>query len=426
MKLKNLFLTSLVALALGACSSSDDTAVNNNAEGNATFAFQIAMPAGTTASGRADSYSTSGTQVGSNSENALQSVAVSIKYTTAGVASVEKYFTRDQFNTNTTTDGKYVIYTLTDKIEVAPGVATIYATVNGGTDANKMVALDATQSVTYAGALDGLTNGIAKDNNFLMSGKTVNPVTINEGSDANSARIVVSRVAAKIQEATTAKTFTIPAATTNDQAVVFTPRDYTLLNLNNVTNVFEQTTAAAATGYFQAWVSQSNNNFDYIGKPNKAMSTTSTYVLENDNTTNPTKVVYAVKVKLGDNAEGTDLYQRKGDSKLYTATQLNAAFNNIYSETWKLTDDNTYEQWLAAGIIKYEDGVCYYVKDIKTVGTDAAAAKIVRNNWYVLNINSISGIGSPVVDPKTPTDPTLLQLEVAVSPWVMNANNFDL
>jgi hypothetical protein len=43
MKLTNLLLTGLVALALGACSSSDD-ATSKSSEKSAVLAFNIAMP----------------------------------------------------------------------------------------------------------------------------------------------------------------------------------------------------------------------------------------------------------------------------------------------------------------------------------------------------------------------------------------------
>jgi hypothetical protein len=149
------------------------------------------------------------------------------------------------------------------------------------------------------------------------------------------------------------------------------------------------------------------------------------YCFENSNAALSTKVVYAAKISGTDIVAGKNLYVK--DGKLYKSFKaLDDAFDNIYSKTWKLNDESSsYEQFLNAGVKQYAGGICYYVQNIMTAGT-TATAKIVRNNWYKLNVKSISGLGLPVVDPKEDVDPTMLDLEIIVNPWTVNTNSFDL
>lgn len=401
----------MVALALGACSNATEDVANSENKGDAAFSFSIAMPAGTTSSRAIE------TAVGSDAENALKTANISIVYTGADAskATVSKSYTIDDFTPSTS--GNYVVYTLKSTIEVAPGTAVAYATINGTTTP---LDLSETKTVTYSNSLDALTGEIAKDNEFLMSGNSA-ALSLVSGKTV-SGQIYVDRVAAKVEEITKDATFNV-AATDNAPALTFTPASYTLLNLNNVTNVFVKDAPAAATSYFQAWTGYAGtNNYTYSTSKVKtfaANATTTTYILENG-TTQPTKVVYAVNVKIGDNAAGTNIYRKGG--KLYTYAQLEKDFDNIYSLSWKLQDTSDYTAWLAAGVEKYEGGVCYYVRDITT----ANVAKIVRNNWYKLQISSIAGIGDPVVDPEKPSAATLLQLSIYVNPWTVNANSFAL
>jgi hypothetical protein len=51
----------------------------------------------------------------------------------------------------------------------------------------------------------------------------------------------------------------------------------------------------------------------------------------------------------------------------------------------------------------WRDGYCYYFAPIKhTIGTTTKDA-IVRNHWYEVSVNSISGLGTPVLDPSVET-----------------------
>lgn len=98
----------------------------------------------------------------------------------------------------------------------------------------------------------------------------------------------------------------------------------------------------------------------------------------------------------------------------------------------------------------YKDGVCYYDAFIRHFSDDEAPLKstdgntdakqedadllgrygVVRNNWYVLNVNSVKGIGDSTV-PELPAEPVdaeefFLSVEINIMPWVMRTQNVDL
>lgn len=104
----------------------------------------------------------------------------------------------------------------------------------------------------------------------------------------------------------------------------------------------------------------------------------------------------------------------------------------------------------AINIDYYKDGVCYYDAFIRHFSDDEAPLKstdgntdakqedadllgrygVVRNNWYVLNVNSVKGIGDSTV-PELPAEPVdaeefFLSVEINIMPWVMRTQNVDL
>jgi hypothetical protein len=430
MKLKSLLLTSMVALALGACSNANDAVENAETKTDAAFSFSIAMPA-SSASSRA--VEAGGTNAGSDAENKLTKVAIVLKYSTNGSADVTKTFNAADFTCTQNDADKTVVYTLNDdkKIEIAAGTFTAYAVVNGG-----MVELGATITKDYGTDLAGLTSNVAKDNEFMMSGfKTDN--TVDAGHTV-TAKINVDRVVAKIQEVSTNSEFTTTVKTTDNDAIIITLQNFTLLNLNRTSNVFTTSdgtntldyanyslATSSADQFGNYFLASQTNSFAYSTATAKTINNATVYCFENSNAALSTKVVYAAKISGTDIVAGKNLYVK--DGKLYKSFKaLDDAFDNIYSKTWKLNDESSsYEQFLNAGVKQYAGGICYYVQNIMTAGT-TATAKIVRNNWYKLNVKSISGLGLPVVDPKEDVDPTMLDLEIIVNPWTVNTNSFDL
>lgn len=116
-------------------------------------------------------------------------------------------------------------------------------------------------------------------------------------------------------------------------------------------------------------------------------------------------------------------------------------FNTLFTG-YKFTPENA----TAIGEIRYyKDGECYYytipVKhftDIvytpgETISDETHLGRygVVRNNWYEININSVSGPGEPVIptpDPDQPVDKQkgYIQCEINVLSWAKHSQNVDL
>lgn len=120
-----------------------------------------------------------------------------------------------------------------------------------------------------------------------------------------------------------------------------------------------------------------------------------------------------------------------------TAEQFNTLFTG---------HNFTPENATAIGEIRYyKDGECYYytipVKHFTNItytpGETISEEKhlgrygVVRNNWYEININSVSGPGEPVIptpDPDKPVDKQkgYIQCEINVLSWAKHSQNVDL
>ena len=418
MKLKSLFLTSMVALALGACSNATEEATTSTEANSAKFSFSISMPAGSSSTSRSGSATIDQNGAdGTAQENHLENVSIKLVYNATATNSTSTVLTKTYSNsdfiaTNETSTqsetGKTITYTLKDasKWEVPAGSAKVYAVVNGA-----MVETDAVITGSYGSDLNGLTTSgsIAESNKFMMSGSykdattSSTDLTINAG-ETTTATINVNRVAAKIQEIS-ATDFTASDLTKVGQkdgadlvsAKTFSVKltGYSLFNLNNNSYVFPQANfanynvavpteyaaVAAYTNFFNAYHS---NTVTY--PTNLAIGNSSIYCMENNNANIPTKVIYAAQVKVDGIDANSDLYVK--GNVIYSYTQLVTAVGQDFLTQWGLDSTKGYSDWLKAGIVKYTGGVCYYVEDILTATSDA---KILRNNWYKLNVASISG-----------------------------------
>ena len=151
----------------------------------------------------------------------------------------------------------------------------------------------------------------------------------------------------------------------------------------------------------------------------------------------------------------------KFTDNLTTAVRTITGFSFIINGTTYLTSNPEVSGVLAnanakvSNIIKYKDGIVYYPVRIKHFGndltpwgkdqtgvskTDIYATNnadrylgrygVVRNNWYDLGVNSISGIGSAVVPPHTNTpDDELdqyISVRINVLSWAKRTQREDL
>lgn len=124
-------------------------------------------------------------------------------------------------------------------------------------------------------------------------------------------------------------------------------------------------------------------------------------------------------------------------------TTIKTAINNaLYSEVESNVTNHI-------NIDYYKGGVCYYDAFIRHFNDDEAPLEkngtdtkieedkdllgrygVVRNNWYVLNVNSVKGIGDSTV-PELPAEPVdaeefFLSVEINIMPWAKRTQDVDL
>lgn len=423
MKLRNLFLASLAAMAMVSCSNEVEGVDNSgaiNAEKNAKLQFNIGFPSasGTRAEG--------GFEEGSVNESKIQSVNVRVSYP-EGTADDIFNFDIEDFEKNGN------VYSLIPEkvMSVAPSAgATLYVTVNG----DKTVNLNGTVTAEYD-ATASISTGIAENGNFLMSGKSEEPVPIVKNAADNEATVKVDRVVARIDEITEnlEAEFTFETDYRNTQgAVVSTEQismtaevvDYAIFNLNKNSNTFFNQNFVTPS-YFQEFLAKQENKISYADFVNKAIGSTNTYTLENNSSSMVTSVIYKVQYKYDNAALTGDFFTfvKDGVTVLYKDfASLDNDNGNRFSAAFSLNENSTYDEFIAAGVSKYEDGFAYYTQPIKT-GTDAI---ISRNNCYKLKVTKIGAIGKAVIDEITAGEPTLLELTVEVKDWTVNMNEFEL
>ena len=179
---------------------------------------------------------------------------------------------------------------------------------------------------------------------------------------------------------------------------------------------------------------------DYIGEENLIIAVTNTLVntyytrtedansttekpvyIYNPITTNDLQTVvgstlggkeYEVYIQLKDNTK--TWYKRNGSAFEKIEYDLNDELKRIIGEA-----------------LLYDDGQTYYFTDIKHLGDTYG---VVRNHIYDININSITGLGTPVVSgdpvintPEVPKDnATYVAAQINILSWRLITNNVDL
>lgn len=126
---------------------------------------------------------------------------------------------------------------------------------------------------------------------------------------------------------------------------------------------------------------------------------------------------------LGDIAMGSSFYKYKTDGTLWSEAAYNAA----------TTAGATYSKTAADFTTIYTNGVCYYriwVMGENTTGPGAVG--VLRNNFYVMNITKINGVGTPG-HPGADSKPgdqietqCLISVNVAMQPWTMVESNHEI
>jgi hypothetical protein len=430
MKLKNLFLTSLVALALGACSNASEEATTTDVTAQKSAILQLNLGFVNSNSTRAV---TGETTKGSLDESNVKTIDVRVHYIGNTAPDVTAQFTSDGTNkwTMEAEQNQVIPYSLS-QIKVYPGKAQVYVTVN---NTNTAATSNVVTPPDYT-ALDGLSTSLAKPQEFVMTG-TSEEYTIAANQVNALPTINVNRVTAKLQE-TSATSFDITSTIKvvaadgtvtdykpqTDNKLTVTFLNYSFMNLAKTTNLFYNSTFATTQYHFPLLVN--NDGSESFPTAFKAMGgDKSTYCLENNSTTNKTYVVYEAQMNGGNN-----FYVAKKGGQVYLYLSFDAldkANGGAYSVANHLTDASTIDEFYTAGVIKYAAGKMYYKHAISTTTSGTASDMIARNNWYILNINQVNNLGGNLVDPKdTPDEQTWLTMTINVMPWTYQVNSFDL
>lgn len=415
MKLRSLFLAGLAVMAMASCSN-DVEGVDNNVElmKDAKMQLAITFPQATVT--RAE---LTDDQKGEAYEQKINDLTIIV---VNGASIVREYYTAAQL-----VDGKEdaTKKNMTPAFDVPSGEATVYAYANYGS--GTITTSNYTtyeESATYTGL--SIDNNIANvtGENFHMNGSTQG-IQITEGK-TNYALVNISRVAAKIAEATETKAYTHEGKYGDELTITLT--DYSLVNLDNKINVLADNASSRVEADFHNYYAGAENTSCedlFTNKPNikiNAANKTS-YCLANQSSIK-TQVIYKAKATFSGNvteADGTFYIRnnKNNEAAVYTLAQLQAAFPGVYND---YTASTTIAEWAALGVKKYAAGVCYYKQDIKTNNV----TQILRNNYYKLNVTNIKDLGDPEIDMPNPDPLTLLEVEVMVIPWTVNENDIEL
>lgn len=412
MKVRNLLLAGLAVAAMTACSNENDEIVNNGqVQGteNALIRLGISYPTLTRAAGD--------TEDGLVGEQLFKTAKVIVN------GDVHTYV-YDDFKPSTDPNEKGLY--LKTGIPVSEGTASVYVILNlQGEPTTPYANMTASAADYTTTSLDGLTNYVAKDGEFLMSnaGGLVATTKVIAGQEA-TVKVNVERAAAKLMEQSKKEAFTnITPGTYNGKILNITLKKYSFVNLQKDTYVLANTTPIASN-FFQPY-DATNDTWGYatkvivgnIQEETPAATKNITYCLENKNVDNNTCVVYEAVATWDNEAEPATFYVTSENVVYQNFATLHEKFGNMLDAS-HLTADSKAADFRAAGVpIKmYEDGKCYYKADIYT--NTIANKTIVRNNVYKLNVSSITKLGDPTPTP-TP-DAASLTLRVKVLPWTIN------
>lgn len=410
MKVRNLLLAGLAVAAMTACSNENDEIVNNGqVQGteNALIRLGISYPTLTRAAGD--------TEDGLTTEQAFKTAKVIVN------GDVHTYV-YDDFKPSTDPNEKGLY--LKTGIPVSEGTASVYVILNlQGEPTTPYANMTASAADYTTTSLDGLTNYVAKDGEFLMSnaGGLVATTEVTKGQEA-TVRVNVERAAAKLMEQSKKEAFTnITPGTYNGKKLNISLKNYSFVNLQKDTYVLANTTPIKSN-FFQPY-DETNATWGYatkeivgdIQKDNSTATGNITYCLENKDAANNTCVVYEAVATWDNEAEPATFYVTSENVVYQDFATLHEKFGNMLDAS-HLTADSKAADFRAAGVpIKmYEDGKCYYKADIYT--NTIANKTIVRNNVYKLNVSSITKLGDPTPTP----DAASLTLRVKVLPWTIN------
>ena len=312
------------------------------------------------------------------------------------------------------------------------------------------------------------------------------PATVTYQKDANTeavpnAPIKIERITARIDAPTSGtattiveydgtKTLTeaVKAAMADAKAKVksITLNKYAIANLTKKTNVMQQWNATSwdliiptdATPVWQITNDFGGKKLYADGGFKTAAEAPNNYVLENNSTTDPTKMYFEYKVTLNDEltkaevADFTDgTFYRYNNIIFSSFKQIFEKYNDVTDifGTGKTADLMQKELKdileMPAGtdretalknfretydIEVFDKGMTYYQKEIVDKNILAAGKSLIqRNTIYKVNVDKIFNIGVQVPNGEDEIDKKslfYLSVTVSVNPWVLNTQNVSL
>ncbi len=424
MKLRNLFLVSLAAMAMASCSNEVEGVDNGNFAKDAKMQLAITFP------------QTNKTRAGENDLAKGEAYEQQINDLTVVVVN-GRDLTVVSYTSDELVNGKVETtkVNMTPVFEVSAGTVNVYAYVNygkGSITAGNYTTYE--ENASYAGL--SINNNVAnvEGANFHMNGSTAN-VEISPNV-TNYAQVVISRVAAKITEATAEKSYTHEDLEYGANLTIELT-DYSLVNLGKKVNVLsDNATSITSENAYNFYAGSSNetyqNLFENMPQAGIDAKNKDSYCLANQSSGNATHVIYKAKATFAevDGVKVTDedgtFYIRnnkEGTPTVYSLAQLQSTYPGVYNNC---DQNTTTEDWSKLGVKKYTEGYCYYKHAITTATEGGNAAEILRNNLYLLNVTNIKDLGTPELDTPNPDPTTLLEVEVIIKAWTFNQNDITL
>ena len=277
-------------------------------------------------------------------------------------------------------------------------------------------------------------------------------------AEQNPAVAYVERVAVKLEATATATTTTtgkevilngektiLTPTITGIKFVHTNPNSYLLKNIYGLTEPFTNWNSASNFRSYWANSYESGSYYTYSYKDIEANGAESVVEYANENTSaNSTKLLVTATISATTDGSPVDIYKYKGyyyteqglkDEIAYILKSKNLKYNlgEEVGDNWAsyitVTHPNNVEQWQGViGITNditvsseveteiakldkvywWNDGKCYFYVPVEHIG---GLEGVVRNHWYQIAVNSVSGLGTPVADETDPIEPEKIEDE---------------
>lgn len=366
-----------------------------------------------------------------------------------------------------------VVVVFKDKQVKPASFIALLNTGKGADAFKNMSLLQVTNEITnYFNTVDNTSYFVMSNSVFVDGNGNVQvaaPIADNQicasedAAKANPVTAYVERVAVKLQAAAQATvTATGKEVTMGDGSkVTLTPTitGMKFVHTNPTSWLLKDITGFDATAPFNGWNDSGNfrsywaksyganttgysyNIYSYDDAIANGPSALTEYANENTSAT-PTKLLVTATIGATEGGAGVDTYKYKG--YYYTLQMLKdevgkalkdrglkytldgaegndwASYLTVtnpdgvehYEGVIGITPDITVDEATATAIAELEkplwwkDGRCYFYVPVEHL---ASKVGIVRNHWYLLDVTSVSGLGTPVADENEPIIPTIIE-----------------